>query len=65
MVYLIKCFYYGLIYCLENLYKKLFDSILLYKFERYVKNKYYMKLLEKKKCELIEMRLLIIEKDVC
>lgn len=64
MAYLIQCFYYGEIYHIENLHKKSLDSILPYKPERYVKNKHYMKLPEKKKRELTETRLLTIEKDV-
>lgn len=64
VAYLIKCFYYGSIYCLEKLYKKSFDSILPYKLERYVKNTHYLMLPEKNKRELTETRLLRIEKDV-
>uniref|UniRef100_A0A8W8IVI2 BTB domain-containing protein n=1 Tax=Magallana gigas TaxID=29159 RepID=A0A8W8IVI2_MAGGI len=64
VAFLIKCFYYGSIYCLEELYKKSFDSILPYKLERYVENTHYLMLPEKNKRELTETRLLKIENDV-
>lgn len=64
VAYLIKCFYYGAIYCLEKLYKKSLDSILPYQLERYIKNTHYLMLPEKNKRELTETRLLSIEKDL-
>lgn len=60
--YLFKCTCYGEKYSLKELYKKCFTKVLSYKLHRYKENEHYQMLPESHKRQLLEDRLLEIEK---
>lgn len=60
--FLMKCICYGEKYSLKNLYKLCSSKVLSYKLHRYKENEHYQMLPESHKRQLLEDRLLEIEK---
>lgn len=60
--FLMKCLYYGERYSLVEFYKKCSTKALPYKLQRYKENEHYQMLPESRKLQLVEDRLLEIER---